>query len=158
MNILLWVRPVLGGSSPFAPFAVFALALFFLAACGASPSPSANVSNGAITKSPVPDAPSGPDISFPSSPVGEAAAAWLHAVNDASREETLAFYKTRYAKSLLDVPRGAAEIRRDVVHNLRAFDGRRHVRAIERASAVAEKITIHQLLTHTSGLGDYFTD
>ncbi len=72
------------------------------------------------------------DVAFPSSPAGRAAAAWLHAVNDASREETLEFYRTRYAAALLDKAR--AEKRRDFTHELRMTEGRRHVRAIEASS------------------------
>ena len=80
----------------------------------------------------MPRGPALPDVAFPSSPVGEAATAWLHAVNDASRDETLAFYQTRYSKALLEGAK--AEARRNFVHDLRATDGRRHVRAIERAT------------------------
>jgi hypothetical protein len=42
------------------------------------------------------------EVALPASPAGEAAAAWLRAVNDGSREETLSFLRTRYAKPLLD--------------------------------------------------------
>jgi CubicO group peptidase (beta-lactamase class C family) len=73
-----------------------------------------------------------PEVAFPSSPAGRAAAEWLRAVNDATREETLAFYRTRYAKALLE--NGSPEARRDIVHAIRESEGRRHVRAIERAS------------------------
>jgi CubicO group peptidase (beta-lactamase class C family) len=85
---------------------------------------------------PAPGAPSStatrPDVGFPSSPSGNAAAEWLRAVNDASAEETLSFYRTRYAKSLLE--QGSAEDRRNNVLQARTTEGRRHLRAVERAS------------------------
>jgi CubicO group peptidase (beta-lactamase class C family) len=73
-----------------------------------------------------------PEVSFPSTPAGDAAAAWLRAANDGSREETLAFYRARYAPALLA---GGDDVRRrDFVHELRVLEGRRHVRAIESAT------------------------
>jgi CubicO group peptidase (beta-lactamase class C family) len=73
-----------------------------------------------------------PDVAFPSSPAGGAAAAWLHTVNEASRVETLEFYRTRYATALLD--KTPADKRRDFTHELRMTEGRRHVRAVEASS------------------------
>lgn len=73
-----------------------------------------------------------PDVTFPPSPAGSAAAEWLHAVNDAAPDDTLEFYRTRYAKALLE--EGSAERRRDIVHYLRGAEGRRRLRSIEHAS------------------------
>ena len=81
---------------------------------------------------PVSTPPPMPDVPFPSSPAGNAATAWLHAVNDGSREELLAFYRARYAPALNE--NGAAERRRDSMTDLRVLEGRRHVRAIEQAT------------------------
>jgi CubicO group peptidase (beta-lactamase class C family) len=73
-----------------------------------------------------------PEVALPASPAGEAATAWLHAVNESSRDEMLSFFRTRYVKALLD--EWPAEGRRNQLHDMRVMDGRRRVRAIESAS------------------------
>jgi CubicO group peptidase (beta-lactamase class C family) len=87
------------------------------------------------------------EVAFPSTPAGNAAAEWLHAVNDASPEETPRFYRTRYAKALLD--QGSAEDRRDNILQLRLTQGRRHVRAVERASETQVVVVLEVERTET---------
>jgi CubicO group peptidase (beta-lactamase class C family) len=96
-------------------------------------------------RSPVPAPSTRADVPFPSSLAGAAATAWLHAVDVASREDTLAFYKTRYTKALLgDFP---PETRRDFVHDHRVLEGKRHVRAIESASETRIVMVLETELT-----------
>ena len=92
----------------------------------------ARASSPATTRTEAPPSSTDRDVVFPSTPAGSAATEWLRAVNDGSPEETLAFYRDRYAKALL--AQGSAEDRRDSTHELRMTEGRRHVRSIEASS------------------------
>src|SRR5579883_3204501 len=74
-----------------------ASALLTLAGCVAGHSPPAGASDMPSRAPPAPRELA--DVAFPSSPAGRAAAAWLHAVNDASREETLEFYRTQIGRA-----------------------------------------------------------
>jgi CubicO group peptidase (beta-lactamase class C family) len=125
------------------------LLLSFAVACGGSSPPPATPAGS--TTSPIPPAPTAsPDIALPSTPAGDAAAAWLRSRNDAAPEESLAFYRARYAKELLD--KGSAEERRDRVQAARAQEGRLHPRKILRATDTAIEVQLVAEVTQDLGV------
>ena len=76
--------------------------------------------------------PQTPDVAFPSTPAGAAATAWLNALNEGSYDGLLAFYRAHFAPALN--ANHEDEGRSYDMAGAHVYDGRQHLRAIEKAT------------------------
>ncbi len=118
------------------------IGLVLLAACGAQPP-----LPGARIPSPSPSPSQESHVSLPETPAGQHLAEWLRVVNEGTAEELRRFYETRYAPA--KNPPGAVEGRVHFILGLRAQEGPRRLRKVERSSAYEITVLLESEITGT---------